>query len=327
MNRRDTVLALLALGVAPLASLAQQQGKVYRIGFLGLANASAQGNPARLEAIREGLRALGYVEGKNIVIEFRWAEGKYERLPDLAAELVRLKVDAILTQATPATRAAMQVTKSIPIVTTAVADPVTAGLVGSLARPEGNLTGTSVFTAELSAKRLELLREFLPRAKRVGVLLHPENASMAMIFESMEAAARSLKLEVHSIPLRGPEEIEGAFGAMRARKIDALVVLEDPILIAISRTIAEYATKAKLPSSGYVGFADQGGLMDYGVNLVATYRRAAYFVDKILKGARPAELPFERATVFEMTVNLKTAKTLGIKVPPSIAVRADRVIE
>jgi len=273
------------------------------------------------------LRDFGYVEGKNIAIEFRWAEGKYERLPELAADLVRLKVDVIVTEATPAARAATKATSSIPIVAAAVGDPVAAGLVGSLARPGGNLTGSSIFVPELSAKRLELLRELLPRAKRTAVFVHPENVAFAPILQAMEAAAASLKLELHQLPVRRPEEIEGAFAAMRAKQVDAVVVIEEPLYIANAITIAEHSAKARMPSIGYGGFADEGGLVAYGVNFIAMYRRAGYFVDRILKGAKPGDLPFERATKFEMAVNLKTAKTLGIKIPPQLLLRADKVIE
>lgn len=325
--RRKLLLAVGAGALAaPLASFAQQPTRIVRIGYLGPISASAPGMPPRIEAFRAGLRDFGYTEGKNIVIEFRWAEGKYERLPKLAADLVRLKVEVIVTQATPATRAAMQATSSIPIVAF-VGDPVAAGLVGSLARPGGNLTGFSIFTAEVSAKRLELLWELLPRVKRVAVFVHPENALFATILQAMEAAAAALKIELHQIPLRRVEEIEGAFAAMRAKQVDAVVVVEEQLYIANARTIAEHSAKARLPSCGFSAYADEGGLVAYGVNPLALYRRAGYFVDKILKGAKPADLPFERATKFEFAINLKTAKALGVAIPQQLLLRADKVIE
>ena len=280
-----------------------------------------------VEALRAGLRDLGYVEGKNIVIEYRWVEGKYERLPDLAAELVRLKVDIIVAQATQGTLAAKRATTTIPIVTPLSGDPVATGLVASLARPGGNVTGSTFFQPELAAKRLELLRDALPRTRRVAVLLNPDQSSHPLIFQAMELTAKSLKLELHQFGVRGPDEFESAFAAMAKRRVDAVAIIEDPSTIANAKAVADLAARKRLPSIGHVELAEAGGLMAYGVNIPEMWRRAAVFVDKILKGAKPADLPIERATKFELIVNMKTAKALGIKIPQSILVRADKVIE
>jgi putative ABC transport system substrate-binding protein len=324
-NRRKLIVALGASALtAPFASFAQQP-KIYRIGILSAENAS--GYRTRLEAFRAGLRDFGYVEGKNIVIEFRWAEGKYERLPELAAELVSLKPDLLVTFATQAAFAAKRVTTTIPIVVSTTGDAVDTGLVASLARPGGNITGSTFFGRELIAKRLELLKEALPHITRVAVLLNPAHQASGPDLRASEIAARSLKLEVQPFEVRAPSELESAFSAMAKRRIEAVVVPEQPIFIVNAKTITNLAVKQRLASSGFTEFAVDGGLIGYGVNLVELYRRGAYFVDRILKGAKPADLPFERATKFELVVNMKTAKALGIKIPQSILVRADMVID
>ncbi len=326
-TRRKLIVALGACVLAaPLAAFAQQQGKVWRIGFLG--TASASGFARRVEALKAGLRDLGYVEGKNLVIEFRWAEEKYERLPELAAELVRLKVDVIVTHGPIGSPAAKNATTTIPIVVTAVPDPVALGLVASLARPGGNVTGMASLSPEVAAKRLELLKDAFPRIRRVAVLLNPDSPSASgPYFRPMEATAASLKLELHQFGARGPGEFESAFAAMAKRRVDAVVVLDDGMLAANVGAIAKLAAKMRLPSIGLGEFAEAGGLMAYGVNRLESFRRAATFVDKILKGAKPADLPVEQPTRFETVLNLKTAKALGIKISNSILVRADRVIE
>lgn len=324
MNRRKTVVALLALGVAPLASLAQQpSAKVARIGFLGSTSSSDAG--WRVDALRAGLRDFGYVEGKNLVIELRWAENRYERLPELAVELVRLKVDVIVTHGTPGSLAAKQATTTIPIVIAAVLDPVAVGLVASLARPGGNITGETYFIVELNAKRLELLKETFPRIGRVAFLFNSDNPSSPV--REMEAAARSLKMEIQPFGVRSPSEFESAFVAMSKRRVEAITMIEDPMLVSNAAAVASIAAKHRIPSIGFVELADSGGLMAYGANIPAMYRRAGYFVDKILKGTNPGDLPVEQATKFELVVNLKTAKALGLKIPQWLLQRADRVIE
>ncbi len=288
---------------------------------------SASGYTSRVDALRAGLRDLGYVEGKNIVIEFRWADGKNDRLPELAAELVRLKVDVLVTHAVPATRAAKQATTTIPIVTAAVADPVALGLVASLARPGGNITGSTFFFAEIIAKRLELLKEAMPRITQVAVLLNPDNPSMGPNFRAMELKAKSLKVVLQRFEARGPNEFENAFSAMAKKRVDAVAVVEDPMFIANAKGLADLAAKQRFSSIGFNEFAEAGGLIGYGANYLEMWRRAAYFVDKILKGAKPGDLPIEQPTRFELVVNMKTAKALGVKISQSILVRADKVIE
>ena len=318
------VLALAALS-APLSASAQQRAKVHRIGFLGAVSAS--GYAPQLEAFRQGLRDLGYVEGKNIVIEFRWAEGKYDRLPGLAAELVHLKVDVLVTHGTPGARAAKGATTTIPIVMAVTGDAVATGLVASIARPGGNLTGSTFFNPEVAAKRLELLKEAVPRITRVAVLLNPDNPVNGPVLKAIEATARSLKVEVPQFEARGPSDFESAFLAMAKRRADALVVIDDAMLIANARGVAELAAKKRLPSSGFKEFTEAGGLMAYAVNFLDTFRRAAVFVDKILKGAKPGDLPVEQSTRFELLINLKTAKALGLTIPKPVLVRADKLIE
>ena len=327
MNRRQLLIALGASALTmPLASFAQQQSKVWRIGFLGAASAS--GFAHRVEALRAGLRDLGYVEGKNIVIEFRWAEGKYERLPELAAELIRLKVDVIVTHGPVGSPAAKNATTTIPIVVTAVGDPVALGLVASLARPGGNVTGMASLSPEVTAKRLELLKDAFPRTRRVAVLLNPDNPLLiGPSLRAMEATAAPRKLELHQFEVRVPGDLDNAFAVMAKRRVDAVVVLDDPVLVAYYGAIAKLAAKMRLPSIGLGEFAEAGGLMAYGVNRLEVFHRAATFVDKILKGAKPADLPVEQASRFETVLNLKTAKALGIQFPQAILARAERVIE
>jgi putative ABC transport system substrate-binding protein len=325
-NRRKLLVALGAGALAaPLAVFAQQKGKIWRIGFLGAASAS--GFAGLVEAMRAGLRDLGYVEGKNIVIEFRWAEGNYERLPELAAELVRLKVDVIMTAGTPGVLAAKTATTTIPIVMAFSGDAVATGLVASLARPGGNVTGMTGFVPEMSAKRLELLKDAFPRTRQVAVLSNPDNSSTNPVFRTMEATAKSLRLELQQFPVRGPGEFDSAFAAMAKRRVDAVVFIDDAMLVANVGAIAKLAAKLRLLSVGPSDLAEAGGLMAYGVNRLDSFRRAAYFVDRILKGAKPADLPVEQATRFETVLNQKTAKALGLQFPQAVLVRADRVIE
>ena len=274
----------------------------------------------RVDAFRAGLRDLGYVEGKNIVIEFRFAEGQYDRLPELAAELVRLKVDVIVTHSAPGALAAKQATATnpIPVVMTNVGDAVGSGIVASLARPGGNITGDTFFVTELVAKRLEVLKDAIPRVRRVAVLANPDNAATGQYLQAMETAARELNVALLRFDARGPADLDGAFAAMAKESVDALAVIEDVVLIANFKRIAELAVKQRLPSISFVEYADAGGLFGYGVNFLALYRRAPVFVDKILKGAKPADIPIERPTTFEFVINMKTARALGLAVSSAI---------
>lgn len=327
MNTRRKLLVALGAGAfaAPLACFAAQPAKVARVGFLGAT--SAAGAKSRIEALRAGLLELGYVEGKNLVIEFRWADDRYERLPALVIELIGLKVDVIVTWGTPGTRAAKQATTTIPIVMGHVGDAVLIGLVANLARPDGNITGSTFFNPELAAKRLEVLRDTIPRIRRVALLQNPDNPAMGPVLKAMQQTANALKLELQQIGVRTPDELEGAFSAMAAKRAEAVVAIEDAMLNANIERIADLAARHRLPSIGLPELAEAGGLLAYGVDLIQMFRRAAYFVDKILKGVKVSALPVERATRFELILNLKTAKAMGLKIPQSILVRADKVIE
>jgi putative ABC transport system substrate-binding protein len=326
IRRREFVFTLGGAAAAwPFAARAQQPTKVSTIGFLGTVAAGEYGN--LLDALRQGLRDLGYVEGKNIVIEYPWAEGKYDRLPELAAELVRLGVSIIVTHGTPGSLAAKRATATIPIVMAITGDAVATGLVQSIARPGANITGSTFFFPELNAKRLELLKEAIPHIRRVGVLVNPDNSAHAPALTAMEAAAKSLQVEIHPFAVREPGQLAGAFSAMAERRMEAVEVVDDRMLYASGTTIANLAITHGLPVIGSRDIIDGGGLMAYAVDFAPMYRRAASFVDKILKGATPAELPIEQATKFEFVVNLKTAMALGIVIPLSILLRADEVIE
>jgi putative ABC transport system substrate-binding protein len=326
MRRRDFISLVGGSAVAwPLASRAQQATKTYRIGFVGMP--SADSLPQRTEAFRAGLRDLGYQEGRNIVIEYRWADGRYERLPALFAEMVRLNVDVIVTHGTPAALAAKQVTDRIPIVIAVIGDAEASGVVASLARPGGNVTGLTFFNPELAAKRLELLKETIPGLTEVGILLNSENPINEPIIPAMSRTAEALKLKLHQFGVRGPAEFAAAFDEMGAKRVGALGILEDAILIANAPGLAQMALRKRLPSSGWPDYAVVGGVIGYGVNFPDMFRRAVAFVDKILKGAKPSDLPIERATKFETIVNLKTARAISIDLPTSILLRADEVIE
>jgi putative ABC transport system substrate-binding protein len=327
-TRRKLIIAGgAALGsvAVPFACLAQQQGKVWRIGFLG--STSAVDAASRLDVFRAGLRDLGYVEGKNILIEYRWAEDKYERLGELAADLVRSRVDVIVTYGTPGTRAAKLATTTIPIVMTSSGDAVATGLVAGLARPGGNVTGLAFFSPEISAKRLEMLKEAVPRVTQVAYLLNPANSVAVANLKAMETTARILKIGLRSVEARHPGDLEGAFAAMASQHVDAVSVGQDSMLVANYRGIAARAAKQRLTSISSKEFAEAGGLIGYGHNSLELWRRGATYVDKIFKGARPADLPIEQPTRFELVVNMKTAKVLGVTIPQTVLVRADRVIE
>ena len=326
MDRRRFLLTSLA-GVlaAPLAAVAQQPGKVYRIGLLGTDSTQQE---TQLGPLRTGLRELGYVERKNIVIDYRWAEGKYDRFPDLAAELVRLQVDVIVTGGTPATQAAMHATKTISIVMMATGDPVRTGLVASLARPGGNVTGTTQLGAEIAGKRLQILKDTVPNRARVAFLRNPASAAHAPYFNDLQAAARGLRLTLHPVEVRESYEFEAAFAAMMRERPDALIVTGDAVHQLRQVWIVDFAAKRRLPVLYQLKeYVEAGGLMSYGASIADNYRRAATYVDKILKGAKPADLPVEQPTRFELVINMKTARALGLTIPQSILLRADQVIE
>jgi putative ABC transport system substrate-binding protein len=329
MDRREFIGTLAGgLVAAPLAAEAQQAAKVARIGYL--ANNLAA-SPHLPEAFRQGLRDLGYVEGRSVVIEYREAEGKFERLPALAAELVALKVDVIVAAVILAALAAKQATRTIPIVFAAVADAVGSGLVTSLARPGGNVTGLSALGPALVGKCLELLKQAVPGVSRVAVLWQPraqgERTERDMLKEA-EVAARALGVRLQFVEARGPEDFDRAFSEMTRARAAALNVLPSSMFFGERRRLVDLAAKNQLPAV-YLSreFVDAGGLMAYGPNVADLYRRAATYVDKILKGTKPADLPVEQPTKFELVINLKTAKTLGLTIPPSLLGRADQVIQ
>jgi len=325
MHRRRFVALLGGALAAPLFARAQAT-KMPRVGYL-FSFVPSQGEHL-WQACRQGLRELGYVEGRNIALEPRWADGHHGRLPELAAELVRLKVDVIVAAATPANLAAKAATRTTPIVMVAVSDPARIGLVASLARPGGNITGLSLLTPELSGKRLELLLEILKRAPRVAALSNPDNRSHAVFLDETIAAARSLRIEVLPLRARNAAEIEQAFTEAKKKNADALLVFDDPVIWGHRKLIVEQAAQARLPTMyGYSEFVDEGGLISYGPHRPDLYRRTAAYVDKILKGANPAELPIERPTRFELFINQGTARALGLAIPQTLLLRADRVIE
>jgi ABC-type uncharacterized transport system substrate-binding protein len=320
------VTALLLMG--SLVAEAQPPAKVPRVGYLSATSRADVRSQRSLEAFRQGLRDLGYVESQSIMIEYRWADGKYERLPDLAAELVRLPVDVIVTGIVPAILAAKNATSTIPIVMTVVVDPVATGLVASIARPGRNITGSSIMAPELVAKQLELLREVVPQVSRVAILWNPANPGNAPQLRQAEVAARALGLRIQPLEVRDPTAIDRTFMLMTRERAGALLVLVDSMLIGQRERIADLAAKSRLPAVyGWGEHAEAGGLMSYGANRFDSYRRAAVYVDKILKGAKPGDLPIQQATQFELIINLKTAKALGLTIPSSLMVRADQVIE
>jgi putative tryptophan/tyrosine transport system substrate-binding protein len=327
MERR-TFIGVIAGGLlaAPLAAEAQQAAKVPRIGFLGNSTAALEAN--LVGPFREGLRELGYVEGRNILIEYRWAEGQYERFPALIAELIALKVDVIVTAGTPAALAVKKATTSIPLVMAAVGDPIGVGLVASLARPGGNVTGLSAIAPELEGKRLELLREVVPKLSSIAVLWNPDNPFHAGSLKETRAAAQVLGIKVQLLGVRVSEEFPAAFAAILRERPGALLVLADRLFLHNRARIVDFEAKHRLPGVyAYRELVEAGGLMSFGPSYPGMHRRAAYYVDKILKGAKPADLPVEQPTKFELMINLKTAKALGLTIPPSVLLRADEVIQ
>jgi len=327
---RIVLLITLTLGllVVSLAAGAQQATHVYRIGRLSSGHPPAGPDP-NLEAFRQGLRALGYDEGQNLVIEYRYAEGNLERLPTLAAELVRLKVDVIVAVASAATRAVQHATRTIPIVMAGVSDPVGAGLVASLARPGGNITGFSNLTVELPEKRLEILKETVPQSGRVAVLANPANPNHASTMHNLTEAAQALGLHLHVVELRRPDELDAAFAAVTRAGVDALLVVGEPLLLdSLRGRTVDLAAKHRLPAMySWRELVVAGGLMSYGPSLPDMHRRVATYVDKILKGAKPADLPVEQPRKFELVMNPKTAQTLGLPIPSNLLILADEMVK
>ena len=328
--KKTMLLSILVVAVQLTIGVvadAQQPAKIPRIGYASAAG--APNNPSLLsEAFRQGLRELGYIEGKSILVEYRYAEGNLDRLPGLVAELVQLKVDVLLVSNLPAIRAAKQATKTIPIVMVTTVDPVATGIVDSLARPGGNITGITTLVRELSGKRLELLKETFPGMSRVGVLWDANAPGPIIGFKEYEATARALKIPLQSLEVRGPNpDLAGAFQVATKQRFNALIAITNPVLSRYQKQIADLAIKNRLPSMYERNqYVEAGGLMSYSTNDADQYRRTAVYVDKILKGTKPADLPVEQPMKFELVFNLKTAKEIGFTIPPNVLVRADRVI-
>jgi putative ABC transport system substrate-binding protein len=325
--RRREIIALLggAAAVWPLAGWAQQSGKIARIGYLDLGPASARVD--RVAALRAGLHGLGYVEGRNIAIEFRWAE-TIEQLPELAAELVRLNVDVIFAVSSTMVEPARQATDAIPIVFATHADPVGIGHVASLARPGGNITGLSMLLTDLVAKELEILTELVPQAKRIAVLWNPTTPSHLPAMKEVEAAGQRLGVELVKVPAQTVDDFDAAFAAMARERVGAFLAVASPLLFNRREPLVEQARKHRLPGMfGGKEVVEAGGLISYGADLIDLHRRATVYIDKILKGAKPGELPVEQASKYELVINLKTAKALGLTVPSTLLARADEVIE
>jgi putative tryptophan/tyrosine transport system substrate-binding protein len=325
MRRREFVTLLGSAVMLPQAARSQITARIPRLGFLGVT--TAPGWASRLEALRSGLRRLGYEQDKNIVIEELWAEENYERLPALAAELVRRKVDIILTYGTPGTLAAKRATTDIPIVFVYAGDAVAAGLVTNLSRPEANVTGNTYFLPELMAKRLELLKDTIPHIRRVAVLVKPDNPLFRATLPVVQRAAETLKVELQQFDARDPGEFEPAVSAMVRNRAEAILVQEDAVYLTNQRQIIDLATRHSLPVASSGEFGEAGALIGYGADFHEMCKLAALFVDKIVRGVKPADLPVDRATKFETVLNIRVAKTLGLSLPSLALLRADRVIE
>jgi putative tryptophan/tyrosine transport system substrate-binding protein len=326
MRRREVITGIAAAVAWPLVARAQHTAKLPSLGFL-TAGTPGGGSPG-LPALLEGLRQLDWIEGKTIVIEYRYAENHNERLPELAAELVRLNVDVIVVAGTLAPFAAKRATTTIPIVMTSAGDPLDSGLVASLARPGGNVTGLSLMMSEVSGKRLELLKELVPRLSRVAVLWNSTNPYPTIVFKETQDAARTLEIEVQSLEVKGPADFATVFGLARQKRPDAFLTIDDPLTLSQRNQILDFAAANRLPAIyGIEEFAAAGGLMTYGASIPDLYHRAATYVDKILRGAKPGELPVEQPTKFDLVINLKTAEALGLTVPQTLLVAADKVIE
>jgi putative ABC transport system substrate-binding protein len=323
MKRREFITLLGGAAAWPLAARAQEAGSKHTVGIL-----SASGTPTLNTVFIASLSELGWVEGKNVVFEHRYADNRLERLPGLAADLVRLKVDVIAAAGTLAPLAAKQASSTIPIVMTAAGDPLGSGLIASLARPGGNVTGMSLMAPDLGGKRLELLKEVLPRLARVAVLWNAANPYSALVFKETQAAGRTLGIEVQSLEVRAPDDFDAAFEAARRQRPDALITVEDPLTVTYRQRVADFTAEQQLPSlHGVREFAAAGGLMSYGASLADLFQRAAGYVDKILRGAKPADLPVQQPSKFELVINLKTAKALGLTVPLTLQASAEEVIE
>jgi putative ABC transport system substrate-binding protein len=319
------MLALLLVG-GPFHTETQPAGKPYRVGFLGNSTAALEAN--LVEPFRQGLRERGYVEGQDVVVEYRWAEGKYERFPDLIDELLRLKVDVIVTAGTPAALAVKRATTTVPLVMIAVGDPVGTGLVASLSRPGGNITGLTSIAADLEGKRLELLREVVPKLSHMSVLWNPASPFQVVAEKEVRAAAQMLQLRVLSLGVRAADELDAAFDAIVKARPGALVVLADRLFLHNRARIVAFATRHRLPGVyAYRELVEAGGFMSFGPSYADMHRRAATYVDKILKGAKASDLPVEQPAKFELVLNLKAAQALGVTVPPSVLARADDVLQ
>ncbi len=327
MRRREFITLLVSVAIVfPLAVRAQQARKIHTIGLLSAGSPDLTAPQAVV--FPDALRELAWIEGKNVAFERRYAENQVERLPELAAELVRLNVDVIVAIGTLAPLAAKRATTTIPIVMTAAGDPLGSGLVASLARPGGNVTGMSLMAPDLGGKRLELLKEVLPGLSRVAVLWNAANPYPALVFKQTQAAGRILGIQVQSLEVRSPDDFDGTFEAARRQRPDALITVEDPLTFNYRKLIADFTAGHQLPAlHGIREFVTAGGLMSYGANLADLFRRAAGNVDKIFKGAKPADLPVQQPTKFELVINLNAAKALGLTVPPTLLARADEVIE
>ena len=320
------VLCALSLLTAPLAATAQQAGGTVTIGYLGNSSPSLEAD--LVDAFREGLRQLGYVEGQNLVIRYQWAEGQQERHAVLAQELVRLQPDVILTAGTPGTLAAKHATQSIPIVTAIAGDPVAAGLVSSLAQPGGNVTGLSTLAAELEGKRLELFTQAVPQLSRVVALLNPANPFTTLAWQALEPAAEALGVQLQPVEVRGPHDLDRAFATLKEARPDGLIIVPDRFLLTYRASVLQFMAEQRLPGMfPFRQFVEEGGLLAYGPDYTDMYRRAATYVVKILKGAKPADLPMEQPTKFELVINLKAAQALGLTIPPILLFQADKVIQ
>lgn len=328
IRNRLALMLVLALGFGWTALTVHAQGadKLPRVGFLGNSTATLEAN--LIGPFRDGLRELGYVEGQNILIEYRWAEGNYQRFPELIAELIASKVDVIVTAGTPATQAYQKARTSIPLVMVAVGDPVGTGIVASLNRPGGNITGLTSISPDLESKRIELLREVIPELSHIAVLWNPKNAFHAIENKQVETAAASFRMKVLYLGVETQDQIGNAFAQILEEGPEALLVLADRVFLHNRALIMDFATKYHLPGVyAYLELVEAGGLMSYGPSYADMHKRAATYVHKILKGAKPADLPVEQPTKFNLVVNLKTAKALGLKIPQSLLLRADEVIE